>query len=108
MEEIQLNLLKPVSIKEVFLIVPDSPGQTFYNLRLETYHGQYIVKKESGTRGKVWDKRSWEFDFFEDADKYFKRRIKEKTNRDRKSPRKYEVGIRKVPKKRIKNDFVCT
>jgi hypothetical protein len=92
MEEIQLNLFEPVSIKEVFLIVPDSPGQTFYNIRMEVYHGQYIVKKESGTRGKVWDKRSWEFDFFEDAEKYFKRRIKEKTNRDRKSPRKYRVS----------------
>ena len=108
MKEIQLNLFEPVSIKEVCLIVPDSPGQTFYNICLEAYHGQYIVKKESGTRGKVWDKRSWTFDFFEDADKYFERRIKEKTNRNRKSPRKYEVGIRKVPKKRIKNDFVCT
>jgi len=79
-----------------------------HNICLEAYHGQYIAKKESGTRGKVWDKRSWTFDFFEDADKYFERRIKEKTNRNRKSPRKYEVGIRKVPKKRIKNDFVCT
>ena len=93
MEEIQLNLFEPVSIKEVCLIVPNSPGQTFYNIRLETYHGQYLVKKESGTRGKVWDKRSWTFDFFEDADKYFKRRIKEKTNRNRKSPRKYEVRV---------------
>jgi hypothetical protein len=103
--DIQLNLFEPVSIKEVCLIVPNSPGQTFYNIRIETYHGQYLVKKESGTRGKVWDKRSWTFDFFEDADKYFKRRIKEKTNRNRKSPRKYEVGILKVPRKRIKEEL---
>jgi len=103
--ELQLNIFEPVSIKEVYLILPDSPGQTFYNIRLETYHGQYLVKKESGTRGKVWDKRSWTFDFFEDADKYFKRRIKEKTNRNRKSPRKYEVGILKVPRKRIKEEL---
>jgi len=58
--DIQLNLFEPVSIKEVCLIVPNSPEQTFYNIRLETYHGQYLVKKESGTRGKVWDKRPYE------------------------------------------------
>jgi hypothetical protein len=76
MEEIQLNLFEPVSIKEVYLIVPNSQGQTFYNLRLEAYHGQYLVKKESGTRGKVWDRRLWTFESFGQAKKYFERRIK--------------------------------
>ncbi len=90
MEEIQLNLFKPVSIKEVCLIVPHSPGQTFYNIRLEVYGGKYLVKKESGTRGKIWDRRLWTFESFDQAKKYFERRIKEKTNRNRKSPRKYQ------------------
>jgi hypothetical protein len=46
MKEIQLNLFEPVSIKEVCLIVPDSPGQTFYNIRMEVYHSQYTSKKK--------------------------------------------------------------
>ena len=77
--EIQPNLFEPVAIKEVYLIVPDTPGQTFY-IRLETYHGQYLVKKESGTRGKIWDTRLWTVESFEQAKKYFERRIKEKIN----------------------------
>jgi hypothetical protein len=39
----------------------------------------------------VLDKRSWPFENFEEAEKVFNRRIKEKTDPERKSPRKYKL-----------------
>ena len=36
--------------------------------------GKYTVRKESGGRGKVFDRRVWEFSL-DEAEKYFDRRV---------------------------------
>jgi hypothetical protein len=88
---IQLRLFQPHIIKHVELVSPDSPRQAFYTLWIETLRGKYTVRKESGGMGKVLDRRSWLFSSLEDAERYFNRRIKEKTDPDRRSPRRYHT-----------------
>ena len=53
--------------------------------------GKYMVRKESGGRGKVFDRRLWEFGSLDEAEKYFDRWVGEKTDPDRRSPRRYSV-----------------
>jgi len=86
----QQSLFSYTVIKQVNLI-SESPRQSFYSLRLETYQGQYCVRKESGGKGKVLDSRSWCFTTQKEAEKLYDRRLREKTKEDRKSPRKYKV-----------------
>lgn len=88
---IQRQLFEPTLIKSASLIAPDSPRQAFYNIRLFAYKNIYTVRKESGAKGKTWDVRLWKFDSFEKAEKDFERRIKQKTNPNRKSERIYKV-----------------
>jgi len=85
----QQSLFSYTTIRKVDLI-SDSPRKAFYRLRLETYMGEYCVRKESGGKGKVLDRRSWCFLSQEEAEKLFDRRLREKTRADRKSPRKYK------------------
>ena len=47
--------------------------------------------KVSGALGKVWDKRAWEFSTLDEAEAHFNRRIREKTDPGRRSPRKYSI-----------------
>jgi len=86
----QQSLFSYTVIKQVNLI-SESPRQAFYRLRLETYQGQYCVRKESGANEKVLDRRSWCFPCQKEAEKLYDRRLREKTKEDRKSPRKYKV-----------------
>ena len=90
---IQLKLFQPYIIKHANLVSYDSPRQAFYTLWIETLRGKYTVRKESGGLGKVLDRRSWLFSSLDDAERYFSRRIKEKTNPDRRSPRRYHVSV---------------
>lgn len=78
-------------LKNAHLVVTGTPRQTFYSIWIEDYYGTFRVLKVSGARGKVWDKRVWEFSTFDEAEALFTRRIKEKTNPGRHSPRKYSI-----------------
>jgi hypothetical protein len=76
-------------IKGACLIAPESPRQAFYSIWIEKYHGGFRVCKESGTRCCVLDRRVWPFDSYDEAQRLFDRRVREKTNPGRRSPRKY-------------------
>ena len=78
-------------LKNAHLVVLDTPRKTFYSIRIEECHGMFRVLKVSGALGKVWDKRTWEFPTLDEAERLFSRRIKEKTDPERRSPRKYSI-----------------
>lgn len=87
---IQQDLFNPVKLKHAYL-VSESPRKAFYRLWIDVYQGEYCVRKESGGKNKVLDRRSWCFSSQKEAEKLFNRRIREKTKPDRKSPRKYRL-----------------
>ena len=78
-------------LKNAHLVVLNTPRGTFYSIRIVECYGTFRVLKVSGALGKVWDKRTWEFSTLDEAEKLFSRRIKEKTDPDRRSPRKYSI-----------------
>ncbi len=78
-------------LKDAHLVVPNAPRKTFYSIRIEECRGTFRVLKVSGALGKVWDKRTWEFSTLDEAERLFNRRIKEKTDPRRRSPRKYSI-----------------
>ena len=89
----QLSLF-PQKLCSAQLVAADSPRSAFYRIWIADHNGIYWLIKESGIKGlkgRVLDKRSWPFDNFEAAEKVFNRRIKEKTDPERKSPRKYKL-----------------
>jgi hypothetical protein len=86
----QLNLFTK-KIRSAYLVAWGSPRKAFYRIWIETLDGEYSVVKESGIRGRVLDRRIWPAENLEAAQKLFQRRIKAKTNPERKSPRKYTL-----------------
>ncbi len=84
----QLSLFEADIIKHVRLVA-ESPRNAFYDLWLEVHLGHYQVRKFSGCAGTILDRRNWPFDSFKEASNFFDRRIKTKTNPNRKSPRIY-------------------
>jgi hypothetical protein len=86
----QLNLFTK-KIQSAYLLAWESPRKAFYRIWIETVDGEYSVVKESGIRGKVLDRRTWPVENLEAAQELFQRRIKAKTNPERKSPRKYTL-----------------
>ena len=86
----QLNMFEPTICKKIDLIA-DSPKNAFYRLWLETHIDGYLLKKESGYGDKILDCRQWTFKSREIAEKHFDRRVRDKLNPDRKSPRKYKI-----------------
>ncbi len=84
----QLHLFEPTLLKEARLR-SGSPRQAFYRLSLFSKPGRYEIRKESGAGDRVMDKRIWRFDQYVRAKKIFDRKIDEKTDPNRKSPRKY-------------------
>jgi hypothetical protein len=89
----QLSLF-PQKLCSAHLVAADSPRSAFYRIWIADYNGVYLLVKESGIKGiigRVLDKRSWPFESFEEAEKVFNQRIKEKTDPERKSPRKYKL-----------------
>lgn len=84
----QLNLFSQ-KLKHAFLVARDSPRQAFYRIWIERNVGEVRIVKESGIRGRVLDRRSWPAENLEAAQTVYQRRIKAKTNPERKSPRKY-------------------
>lgn len=86
----QLNLFT-VKVNSALLVAAESPRRAFYRIWIEDTDGQISVVKESGVKGRVLDRRIWPCQDFEEAEKVYQRRIKAKTNPDRKSPRKYRL-----------------
>ena len=79
-----------------------SPRNAFYILTLEQITDGYLVRKESGGNGMVFNREAWYRESFADAEKLFLRILKKKTNPNRKSRRKYVV----VPFKQIERKTV--
>jgi hypothetical protein len=86
----QMNLFTQ-NLQSAILIAKDSPRQAFYRIWIKDTMGDYKIVKESGIRGRVLDRRSWPAKNLEAARAHFQRRIKSKTNPQRKCPRKYEL-----------------
>jgi len=91
---IQLNLFEPSIIKFDHLVA-DTARQAYYKVWLESLMGKYLVRKESGTKKHTLDKRIWKFDDFVHAEKFYIRKVKQKTNPNRKSKRKYKFAAKK-------------
>ena len=85
----QLNLFERVVLRFDHLIAPNSPKRAYYKLWLEVRHGRHTVRKESGTLRHRLDERTWPFNSLEGAEKFYQKKIKEKTARARKKSRKY-------------------
>ena len=87
----QLKMFEPTVFKKIDLVA-NSPKNAFYRLWLETHIDDgYTLKKESGSGSKVLDRRQWLFKSREIAEKNFDRRVRDKLNPDRNSPRKYKI-----------------
>lgn len=84
----QISLF-PEIICSAYLMATESPRSAFYRIWIEANAGLFMVCKESGGNDRVIDQRAWSFDSLEDARKLFDRKVKSKSNPDRKSPRKY-------------------
>lgn len=87
---VQLKIFE-VTILEHAELICESPKMAFWNIRLEHDCGTFYVIKESGSRGKILDRRTWKHEKYEAAKKDYDRRLRLKLNPERKSPRKYEV-----------------
>ncbi|GKT10455.1 hypothetical protein [Desulforhabdus sp. TSK] len=81
----------PKVVKNAHLVVFDTLRQTFYSIWIKEHCGKYRVRKASAARGRVWDERTWEFVSLDEAERFFNRRIREKTDPKRRSPRKYTL-----------------
>ena len=81
----QLSLF-PDIVCSAFLLAADSPKCAFYRIWVEANAGSYAVFKESGIKGRVLDKRAWRYENLDEARKLFERRIRSKTNPERKCP----------------------
>ncbi|MGO9529602.1 MAG: hypothetical protein ACLP3B_00320 [Syntrophobacteraceae bacterium] len=78
---IPLEASGPNVVKNVHLVVSNTPRQTFYSIWIEICHGTFRVLKVSGAQGRVWDRRAWEFSTLDEAEALSGRR----------SPRKYSI-----------------
>ena len=65
---------------------------------LEGMRGIYRVRKISGIEGRKPDRREWRFESLKEAEKEFDRKLKSKTNLNRKSPRKYVIKAAEAQK----------
>ncbi|MBF0549878.1 MAG: hypothetical protein HQK60_05030 [Deltaproteobacteria bacterium] len=88
---VQLILIPPRQIRRADLVASGSPKRAFYRLWIEKQEGRFCVHKESGASGKVLHRQVWCFTSFQTAEGFFLRRIKDKTNPQRHSPRKYSL-----------------
>lgn len=70
-------------------LVADSPKKAFYRIKLVVKEGDYYVEKESGAQDKVLDRRRWTAITMDAAEILYKKKLREKLNPTRKSPRKY-------------------
>ena len=79
------EVLKKVTLKA------QSPRNAFYVLTLERITDGFLIRKASGANGRVYDREAWFRESLSDAEKLFGRILREKTNPNRRNPRKYVV-----------------
>lgn len=85
----QLSLF-PICLRMVKLQA-DSKKKAWWKLELLELNGEYFIEKQSGIPGKVLDTRKWPQNSLKSAVKTYNRKVKEKLNPERKSPRKYQL-----------------
>ncbi len=88
----QLELFESDVLRFDHLVAPDSPKQAYYKLWLEVRRGRHRVRKESGTRRHRLNERVWPFDSLAMAERFYQKKIKEKTGRPRGKSRQYVVA----------------
>jgi len=67
----------------------DRPKKTFYVLRLERISECYLARKESDGNSRVFHRKAWFRESLDEAERFFLRILKQKTDPARKSGRKY-------------------
>ena len=73
--------LFPQIVCHSHLLAENSPKKAFYKIWIEgAGEGIFLVRKESGAKDKVLDRRCWQFDNLDDAKKSYSSRVKYKTN----------------------------
>lgn len=81
----QLSLFDAVILRNDHLAAPRSPRRAVYNLWLIQEPRGFVVKKESGCDLKKHIVREWSFDSLNQAELFYDKKIKAKTNPDRKT-----------------------
>lgn len=90
---VQLPLFPWQVIRFAKLKAINHPRLVYYDMWLEEFLGSYRVRKESGVEGHKPNLWIWSFSTLADAEKKFDRKIQDKTNSNRSSPRKYAVAV---------------
>lgn len=81
--------LFPTTIKQTRLEAK-SKKNAFWVLKIIEHEGRYWLEKESGADGKVLDRRRWPMGSREHALHRYNKKVAEKLNPRRLSPRKYK------------------
>jgi len=91
---VQVPLFEWRELAAAHLVAVDHPRPVYYNIRIEGCAKGYRVCKESGIWGRKPDRRVWRFETLAAAEKEYRRRIRAKTNLQRKAVRKYVLAGR--------------
>lgn len=86
---IQLELF-PMVLKTV-LLKADSTKKAWWKLSLLEHNDRYFIEKQSGYMDKMLDRRWWPMADLDTAVLTFEKKVKQKLNPKRKSPRKYKI-----------------
>ena len=73
-------------------LIAQSPRNAFYELTLERIREGFLVRKASGGNGKIYNREAWFRENLDEEEKTFVRILNEKTNPQRRRPRKYLVA----------------
>lgn len=88
----QVPLFEWRRLTTAHLVAVDHPRPVYYDIWVEGCARGYRVCKESGIYGRKPDRRVWRFETLAAAEKEYRRRIRAKTNLQRKSVRKYVLA----------------
>ena len=91
-KSVQVSLFEWRALEAAHLVAIDHPRPVYYDIRIEGCAKGYRVCKESGILGRKPDRRVWRFDSLAAAEKEYRRRIRAKTNLQRKVLRKYVLA----------------
>jgi hypothetical protein len=89
---VQLPLFPWRVIRFAKLKAVDHPRPVYYDMWLEEFLGSYRVRKESGIKGRKPNRWIWSYPTLAAAEKKFDQKIRQKTNLNRSSPRKYAIA----------------
>ena len=92
MQPCQLLFWDWQTVRAAHLEVVDRSRPVFYRICVEASLGAYRVRKESGVEGWKPNQRVWWFKSLGDAEDFFTKKVRCKTNPARKSKRKYRLA----------------